>query len=91
MDSAALLQNLDLLVSADTSITHLAGALGRPAWLALNTVPDWRWMLDRDDSPWYPTVRLFRQQLAGDWDEVFARMARALAPILSGRFAGRGD
>jgi tetratricopeptide (TPR) repeat protein len=89
VDSAALLQGLDLLVSADTSITHVAGALGRPAWLALNTAPDWRWLLDRDDSPWYPSVRLFRQQVAGDWDEVFARMARALEPVVAERLASR--
>jgi hypothetical protein len=79
-DSAAVLQSLDLLVCADTSITHLAGAIGRPAWLALNPMPDWRWMLGREDSPWYPSVRLFRQQTAADWTGVFARMAEALEP-----------
>lgn len=85
LDSAALLQHLDLVVSADTSITHLAGATGRPAWLALNPVPDWRWQLGRGDSPWYPDVRLFRQRLGGDWAGVFAAMAEALetaAPAL---------
>jgi tetratricopeptide (TPR) repeat protein len=79
LDSAAVLQHLDLLVSADTSITHLAGALGRPAWLALNPVPDWRWQLERVDSPWYPSVRLFRQALGGDWAAVFTAMAAELA------------
>jgi tetratricopeptide (TPR) repeat protein len=79
LDSAALLQSLDLAVSADTSLTHLAGATGRPAWAALNPVPDWRWQLDREDSPWYPQVRLFRQSPGGGWAPVFARMAQALA------------
>jgi len=60
-DTAALLGQLDLLVTVDTSVAHLAGALGRPVWLLLPRVPDWRWMLDRDDSPWYPSMRLFRQ------------------------------
>lgn len=79
VDSAALLQSLDLMVAADTSITHLAGAMGRPTWLALNPVPDWRWQLDRADSPWYPSLRLFRQGPAGGWGPVFAEMAQALA------------
>jgi tetratricopeptide (TPR) repeat protein len=79
LDSAAVLQHLDLLVSVDSSLTHLAGALGRPAWLALNPVPDWRWQLDRADSPWYPHVRLFRQAPDGGWEGVFAAMAAELA------------
>jgi tetratricopeptide (TPR) repeat protein len=78
-DSAALMQSLDLVLSADTAITHVAAGLGRPAWLALARVPDWRWMLDRDDSPWYPSVRLFRQQRLDDWNEVFERIAAVLA------------
>lgn len=89
LDSAALLQVLDLVVSADTSMTHLAGALGRPAWLALNPVPDWRWQLERGDSPWYPSVRLFRQRLGGDWAEVFEAMAQALAVAAPALRAGR--
>ena len=84
VDSAALLENLDLVVAADTSITHLAGALGRPAWLALNYVPDWRWMLDRADSPWYPSVRLFRQQRSDDWGPVFESMATAVREVMAG-------
>lgn len=88
VDSAALLQSLDLLVSADTSIVHLAGALGRPAWVALARVPDWRWLLDRDDSPWYPATRLFRQPVRDQWPAVFESMAAAL-PALRGTIAGK--
>jgi len=62
-------------------IAHLAGALGRPVWLALRHVPDWRWMLDREDSPWYPTARLFRQRRPGDWDELAERLAAALSAL----------
>src|SRR5262249_19844750 len=59
VDTAAVMANLDLIVSADISIGHLAGALGRPAWVGLPYIPDWRWLLDREDTPWYPTMRLF--------------------------------
>jgi hypothetical protein len=78
LDTAAVMANLDLVITSDTSIAHLAGALGRPVWVALRRVPDWRWMLDRADSPWYPTMRLFRQTTDGDWSAVFAAMAQAL-------------
>jgi ADP-heptose:LPS heptosyltransferase len=71
--------NLDLLVMSDTGPTHLAGALGRPVWVALSRPADWRWMDKRDDSPWYPTMRLFRQETPGDWEGVFARIAVELA------------
>ncbi len=74
MDVAAVMRSLDLVITSDTSIAHLAGALGRPTWVALKQVPDWRWLLDRDDSPWYPTMRLFRQRRAGDWAAVFERV-----------------
>ena len=67
MDTAAIMKNLDLVITSDTSVPHLAGALGVPVWLALPFVPDWRWLLDRSDSPWYPTMRLFRQRRPGDW------------------------
>ncbi|MEJ0011297.1 MAG: tetratricopeptide repeat protein [Bauldia sp.] len=77
-EMAAIMANLDLMVMSDTAPTHLAGALGRPVWLALSKRADWRWMRDREDSPWYPTMRLFRQTTAGDWDGVFARIAEAL-------------
>jgi tetratricopeptide (TPR) repeat protein len=78
IDTAAVMNHLDLIVTSDTSIAHLAGALARPTWVALKYVPDWRWLLDRDDSPWYPTMRLFRQQAAGDWPSVFATIEQEL-------------
>jgi Flp pilus assembly protein TadD len=85
VDTAALMTSLDLVVTSDTSIPHLAGALGRPVFIALRRVPDWRWLLDREDSPWYPTARLFRQRATGDWADVFERIAaevRRMAPPL---------
>jgi tetratricopeptide (TPR) repeat protein len=78
LDTAALLSNLDLVVACDTSIIHLAGALGTTAWLALHAGSEWRWLLDRDDSPWYPNLRIFRQVRMGDWSCVFANMAEVL-------------
>jgi Flp pilus assembly protein TadD len=78
MDSAAIMRNLDLVITSDTSVPHLAGALGVPVWVALPFVPDWRWLLDRSDSPWYPTMRLFRQKSPGDWTSVFQEMSAAL-------------
>jgi ADP-heptose:LPS heptosyltransferase len=68
-----------LVISVDTSVVHLAGALGRPVWVLLPFVPDWRWLLDRGDSPWYPTARLFRQAAIGDWDGVIERVASELS------------
>jgi tetratricopeptide (TPR) repeat protein len=81
-DIAAVMTNLDLIVSSDTAMAHLAGALGRPVWVALSDDPDWRWMLDRNDSPWYPTMRLFRQGVRDEWEGVFAAMAGALAALV---------
>ena len=78
MDTAAIMMNLDLVVTSDTAIAHLAGALGVPVWVALPLAPDWRWLLDRDDSPWYPTMRLFRQRKLGDWAGVFDDIRKAL-------------
>jgi tetratricopeptide (TPR) repeat protein len=78
LDTAAVMQNLDLIITSDTAIAHLAGALGRPVWLALRHVPDWRWKLEGDDTQWYPTMHLFRQNVSGDWTEVFARIAARL-------------
>jgi Flp pilus assembly protein TadD len=78
LDTAATMAALDLIITSDTSIAHLAGALGRPVWVALRHVPDWRWMLGRADSPWYPAMRLFRQTEPGNWAPVFAAMAQAL-------------
>ena len=78
LDTAAVMQHLDLIITSDTSIAHLAGALGRPAWVVLQHVPDWRWLLDRNDSPWYPTMRLFRQPKLDDWKGAFAEIEAAL-------------
>jgi tetratricopeptide (TPR) repeat protein len=77
-DTAAAIANLDLVVSVDTSVAHLAGAMGKPVWVLIPFVPDWRWMLEREDSPWYPSMRLFRQPKRGDWDTVFLQLAREL-------------
>jgi len=78
IDAAAAMQSLDLIVTCDTSIAHLAGALGCPVWVVLKQTADWRWLLEREDCPWYPSMRLFRQSRLGDWDEVFGRVAQAL-------------
>src|SRR5262249_20970103 len=75
VDTAAVMKNLDLIVSTDTSIVHLAGALGVPVWVALSIGPDWRWLLEREDCPWFPSMRLFRQSHLHYWDEVFECMA----------------
>jgi ADP-heptose:LPS heptosyltransferase len=77
-ETAALMEQLDLIISVDTATAHLAGALCRPAWTLLPFVPDWRWGLEREDTPWYPTMRLFRQKTAGDWGEVIQRVALEL-------------
>lgn len=78
LDTAAMMMACDRVISADTAPVHLAGALGVPTWVALKQVPDWRWFLGRDDSPWYPPLRLFRQPVPGDWASVFAAMKREL-------------
>jgi tetratricopeptide (TPR) repeat protein len=80
-DCAAVMGNLDLVITCDTSIAHLAGALGCPVFVLLKQIPEWRWLLDREDSPWYPTMRLFRQKQRGDWAEVMTRVAAALGPL----------
>jgi len=85
-ETAALIMNLDLVITCDTSIGHLAGALGRPVWVVLPFVPDWRWMMDREDSPWYPNTRLFRQKNRGDWGELFERVAQRLESVIAGEF-----
>lgn len=79
IDTAAVMKLIDLVITSDTSVAHLAGALGCPVWVALRKVPDWRWMLDREDSPWYPSMRLFRQKIDGDWASVFQEMAGKVA------------
>jgi tetratricopeptide (TPR) repeat protein len=81
LDAAAVMENLDLVISSDTAIAHLAGALGRPVWLALKHVPDWRWGLSGAHTPWYPKMRLFRQVAWDGWPEVFARMTRDLRTL----------
>lgn len=81
LETAALMSALDLVITSDTAVAHLAGALGVPVWVALHHDPDWRWLLERADSPWYPSMRLFRQREAGDWMEVFERMAGELAAL----------
>ena len=78
VDAAAVMEGLDLIITSNTAIAHLAGALGKPAWVALQYVPEWRWLLDRNDSPWYLTMRLFRQRRAGDWEGVFSEIQSAL-------------
>jgi len=78
-DTAAVMGELDLMITSCTAAAHLSGALGRPTWVMLPAAPDWRWLLGREDSPWYPTARLFRQAAAGDWSAVVARLADALA------------
>jgi hypothetical protein len=79
LDSAAIMENCDLVISCDTALAHLAGALGVPGWIALKHVPEWRWFLGRDDSPWYSSLRLFRQPANGDWAPVFRAMEGELA------------
>jgi Flp pilus assembly protein TadD len=84
VDAAAAIGSLDLVVTCDTSLAHLAGALGRPVWVALKNDAEWRWLRNRADSPWYPTMRLFRQPEIGDWRSVFSAMAEACATLRGG-------
>jgi hypothetical protein len=84
MDTAAIMCNLDLIVTSDTSLPHLAGALGLPVWLSLPYVPSWQWMRERRDSPWYPTLRLFRQKAPGDWSGVFEEIRHELSKLVRG-------
>ena len=88
-DTAAVLRHLDLVITCDTALAHLAGALGVAVWIALPTVPDWRWFLGRDDSPWYPSVRLFRQTREKSWDEPFQRITEALRKAVAAARGGR--
>ncbi|MCW2249563.1 Flp pilus assembly protein TadD [Azospirillum fermentarium] len=84
-DTAAILENLDMVISVDTSVVHLAGAMAKPVWALLPLVPDWRWMLGRHDSPWYPTLRLYRQPRLGDWGAVIAEVRAHLRAIVARR------
>jgi tetratricopeptide (TPR) repeat protein len=83
MDTAAVMQNVDLVISSDTAVPHLAGALGIPIWVALPYVSDWRWLLDRSDCPWYSTMRLFRQKKIGDWESAFEEIFTALPSFVA--------
>jgi ADP-heptose:LPS heptosyltransferase len=78
MPLAAAIERMDLVITVDTMYAHLAGALGRPVWVLLPFAPDWRWMLHREDSPWYPTMRLFRQPARGAWRPVIERLRSEL-------------
>jgi tetratricopeptide (TPR) repeat protein len=82
-DTAAVIANLDLVVTTDTAVAHLAGALGKPVWILLSGSPDWRWLIEREDCPWYPSARLFRQAILGDWRPVIARVRRELANFVA--------
>lgn len=84
-DTAAVISELDLVITVDTAVAHLAGALGRPVWTLLPFVPEWRWGLHREDTPWYPTMRLFRQPAPGDWDAVIHRVFEELGRLASQR------
>jgi ADP-heptose:LPS heptosyltransferase len=81
-DTAALIAEMDLVITVDTSVAHLAGALGKPVWIMLSSNPDWRWLRNRTDSPWYPTARLFRRGTREDWTDVVAAVGRALPEAL---------
>ena len=80
-ETAQIMRGLDLVISVDTMVAHLAGTLGIPTWVMLHFAADWRWLLDRADTPWYPTMRLFRQKQRGDWDGVVAEVSAALAEL----------
>jgi len=82
MDTAAVIRSLDLVITSDSAVAHLAGALAAPVWVALGRSCDWRWLDNREDSPWYPTMRLFRQERLNDWEGLFARIAAELADVV---------
>lgn len=88
-ETAGLIANLDLVIAVDTSVAHLAGAMGKRVWVMLPFAPDWRWLRGRDDSPWYPTMKLFRQQAFGDWDSVVARVRAALESLSDATLASQ--
>ena len=77
-DTAVIIEQLDLIISVDTSAAHLAGAMGKPVWVLLPFAPDYRWLLDRGDSPWYPTMKLYRQRSPGNWSDIFDEIERLL-------------
>ncbi|MGC1576612.1 MAG: glycosyltransferase family 9 protein, partial [Beijerinckiaceae bacterium] len=81
LDTMSIIDLIDVVVTVDTAIAHLAAAMGKPAWILLPLAPDWRWLLERADSPWYPSARLFRQRSAGDWSGVMRDVAKALSEL----------
>jgi hypothetical protein len=83
-DTAAVICNVDLVISVDTSVAHLAGALAKPVWILLPFVADWRWLLQREESPWYPTARLIRQTSPRNWSDVIGRVVVELRQLLAG-------
>jgi hypothetical protein len=85
--TAGAIASLDLVITVDTAVAHLAGAMGKPVWIMLEFIPDWRWLLDRTDSPWYPTARLFRQKTSGDWGPVIKDVGDALAAAARNKHA----
>jgi len=90
-DTAALIENLDLVISADTAVAHLAGAMGKPVWTMIPFAPDWRWLLNREDSPWYPTMRLFRQPSLGDWESLMNRILEELKTLIVSKDFQKSD
>ena len=82
-DTAAIMMNCDLIITSDTVIAHLAGALGCPTWVALKKVPDWRWMLEQNDSPWYPSMKLYRQNERDNWNNVFDKIKKDLELLIT--------
>ena len=90
-ETAEIVSALDLVISVDTVWAHCAGALGKPVWILLPFAPDWRWLLDREDSPWYPTARLFRQPKIGDWDSVIDQVKHDLSKWSGSNQAPSGD
>jgi len=86
-DTAALIAALDLVITVDTAVAHLAGALGRPVWILLSHVAHWCWLTERQDSPWYPTATLFRQPESGDWEGALGAIGEALTALVGGREA----
>jgi ADP-heptose:LPS heptosyltransferase len=86
-ETAAAIANLDLVITTDTAVAHIAGAMGKPVWILLKFAADWRWLRGRDDSPWYPSARLFRQKAPGEWAELIERVKAALVDAAQGRRA----
>ena len=84
-DTAGLIENLDLVITVDTAVAHLAGALGKQAWVLVPFLPDWRWMLHREDSPWYSSVRLFRQPAFRDWETPIRKLVQELSALAGSR------